>query len=168
MMNHRTNSFQVLIGVGSNLSTPENQVKSAIKTIADTNQNQLISTSSIYRSTPQGPQDQGDFYNAVILIKTELGPLQLLSELQSIEQKQGRLKTRHWGERVIDLDILFYDTRYVNLSDPALVIPHPHALTRDFVVIPALEIVPSWVLPDGSLLSEYQRLCIDHQLTKIT
>ena len=91
-----------------------------------------------------------------------------LAELQQIEDKFGRAKTRHWGERVIDLDILFYGKYTIQSNMPDLNIPHLQALTRDFVIIPALEITPEWTLPDGSFLKDYQESCLNHQLTKIS
>jgi len=158
---------KVLVGLGSNMDHPEYQINAAIKAINDLSSIRILAQSSLYRSTPQGPQDQGNFCNAVILIDTHLAPVALLKKLQAIEISHGRIKTRHWGERVIDLDILFYGTQVINLENPDLCIPHRHALTRDFVVIPALEIAPHWILPDGSRLGDHKDQCINHQLALI-
>lgn len=157
----------VLIGVGSNLNDPEFQIQTAINTIGCLKSVQVLAQSSLYQSRPQGPQNQNDFRNAVVMINTNLPPVKLLKELQAIEKNQGRIKTRHWGERVIDLDILFYGKQVININSPALNVPHPQALKRDFVIIPALEITPDWETPDGTPLASYKDQCLYHQLTII-
>ncbi len=159
--------YQVLIGLGSNLQDPVAQIKRAMNTLSAHSHITLIKHSSLYSSLPQGPQDQNTFINAVICISTTLAPQQLLQVLQSIEQDHGRIKTRHWGERCIDLDILFIDQLTLHLKTPDLVVPHPHALTRDFVLIPALEIMPLWKLPNGELLASALHNCLQHDLKKI-
>lgn len=146
---------QVLIGLGSNLSSPVQQIKTVIKNIQKIPSVVLLKQSSLYESSPQGPKDQANFINCVILLECSLSAKALLLSLQELEQRQGRIKKQHWGERTIDLDILFYGQQNVDLVDPCLIIPHPQALLRDFVVLPALEITPEWSLPDGSLLKNY-------------
>ena len=148
---------EVLIGIGSNLDQPLEQVKRAIATLGHHESCQQLRASSLYVSSPQGPQDQDDFVNAVVWTTTSLGPLGLLNMLQEVERSFGKVKKRHWGERVIDLDILFYGQKRVDHVDPNLRIPHAEALNRDFVVVPALEVAPNWRLPDGSLLADHQQ-----------
>jgi len=158
---------QVLIGLGSNLDSPIAQIQSAITRIQGLKSIRLLKQSPLYESLPQGPQDQNNFINAVILVESLLSPVALLEQLQRIEKDQGRIKYRHWGERVIDLDIIFYDQREIKETSPDLTIPHPQALLRDFVVIPALDIVPDWQLPDASLLKDHTKNCLNHQLKPI-
>jgi len=165
MLNHDTK--KVLIGLGSNLEGPRQQVLSAIGAIKSIEGIHFIANSSLYESSPQGPQDQENFYNAVVLVSTNIPANILLVKLQKIENQFGRIKTRYWGERVIDLDILFYGQDTIQSASPDLTIPHAHALTRDFVIVPALEIAPQWQLPDGSYLKDHQTACLNHQLVKI-
>jgi len=162
-----TTTTDVLIGLGSNLDKPQQQVIKAIDAIKKVDRIHFQRASSLYESSPQGPQDQENFCNAAILVSTNLPPEHLLYELQSIENHFGRIKTRYWGERVIDLDILYYGQFKIDIETPDLRIPHLQALTRDFVIVPVLEITPDWSLPDGSLLKDYQSACLTHQLTKI-
>ena len=137
-------STDVLIGLGSNLNDPKKQLLNAIDKIRLISDIAVLAQSSLYESSPQGPQDQENFYNAVILVSTNLPATSLLKSLQEIENDFGRIKTRRWGERVIDLDILFYGQNEIQSISPDLTIPHLQALTRDFVIIPALEIAPQW------------------------
>ncbi|MFT6122219.1 MAG: 2-amino-4-hydroxy-6-hydroxymethyldihydropteridine diphosphokinase [Oleiphilaceae bacterium] len=162
-----TKNTDVLIGLGSNLDQPKRQVINAINAIINIEGCDFQCASSLYESLPQGPQDQENFCNAVVLVSTNLPPEYLLYQLQTIENNFGRIKTRHWGERVIDLDILYYGQSKIDLDTPDLHIPHRHALARDFVIIPALEITPDWCLPDGTRLEDYQEACLNHQLKKI-
>ncbi|VAW48879.1 2-amino-4-hydroxy-6-hydroxymethyldihydropteridinepyrophosphokinase, partial [hydrothermal vent metagenome] len=109
-------------------------------------------TSPFYGSTPLGPSDQPDFVNAVCLIETEFTPCALLRALKTIEIEQGRVKKRHWGERLIDLDILLFDD--LELTSDVLTIPHRDMTLRDFVLIPLLDIAPDLIIPHkGSVKS---------------
>ena len=144
------------IGLGSNLQNPKAQLERAIlqlKALANTT---LIQHSSFYQTQPVGPQDQPDFINAVVKLNTTLSPQDLLTALQAIENKQQRVRTRRWGARTLDLDILLYGDQTVNT--PTLTIPHLHILDRDFVLIPLLEIAPDVKLPSG----QYVKMIVRH------
>ena len=136
----------VYLGLGSNLNHPVEQLKTALKFLADQPAITLVQTSPFYQSKPHGPQDQPDFVNAVCHIKTTLTPTALLATTQAIEQQQGRVKTRHWGERTIDIDILLFDD--LQLESDALTIPHPAMRQRAFVLVPLYDIAPQLALFD--------------------
>jgi 2-amino-4-hydroxy-6-hydroxymethyldihydropteridine diphosphokinase len=121
--------------------------------------------SYFYQSAPLGPQDQPDFLNAVCKIKTILSPERLLETTQHIEQKMGRIKHRHWGERCIDIDILLYDD--LRISTESLQIPHSQITQRDFVLIPLLEIEPEVKLPDNTALKSYLKKLSSNHLVKL-
>jgi len=143
---------KVFIGLGSNLSDPVNQLMLALSSLNQLPDTSVVRTSQFYGSTPLGPSDQPDFINAVCLIQTELAPLALLAALQAIESEQGRIKKRHWGARLIDLDILLFDS--LELTSEALTLPHKELASRDFVLIPLLEIAPDVIVPNkGSVKS---------------
>lgn len=133
------------LGLGGNLEDPKFQLKTALQSIAELTDTELVKSSSFYGSKPQGPQDQPDFINAVCQISTNLSPYELLAALQKIEKLQGKVKKRHWGERLIDLDILLFDD--VLMTDADLSLPHPHMHSRDFVLIPLAEILDTPELP---------------------
>ena len=86
-----------------------------------------------------------DFLNAVAEIKTDCSPTELLRVLLQIEQEMGRKRIRRWGERNIDLDLLLYEDRIINLPD--LQVPHPDMQNRDFVLRPLVQIAPEAVHP---------------------
>ena len=89
--------------------------------------------------------DQGDFLNGVCEIETNLGPIELLDTLQSIERSLKREKTIEKGPRTIDLDILLYDEATVD--EARLTIPHKLMLERDFVLRPLCELIPHSTSP---------------------
>jgi len=137
---------KVFIGLGGNLSDPVKQLKLAINSLDELAETSVVNCSQFYGSTPLGPSDQPDFINAVCQVETKLTPTRLLSALQNIELEQGRIKKRHWGERLIDLDILLFDD--LEMSTESLTIPHVEIANRDFVLIPLAEISPGQMIPN--------------------
>lgn len=141
------------IGLGSNLGDSVALLCEARATLASLPQTRLIAVSPLYRSAPIGPQDQPDFFNAVVRIDTRLDPSSLLVALQKIEQQAGRVRLRHWGERTLDLDILLYGNQ--RIDHPDLQVPHPRLHQRAFVLKPLLDIAAEITLPDGTALAPY-------------
>ncbi len=133
------------IGLGSNLQAPRRQLERALEALAALPRSQVLKASRFYRSPPLGPADQPDYLNAVALLETELAPLALLDRLQALENAQGRVRTRRWGPRTLDLDLLLYDRR--RIDHPRLQVPHPGIAERDFVLKPLAEIAPGLEVP---------------------
>ncbi len=151
------------IGIGSNQADPVKQARLAIEALKTLPQTKLTNCSSLYCSTPMGPQDQPDYINAVAQLDTTLSPLQLLDALQAIEQSQGRVrKENRWGPRTLDLDIILYGDQQIN--NARLTIPHYGMKVREFVLYPLLEIAADLVLPDGSVLSQLAAVCDKNDL----
>lgn len=136
------------IALGSNLNEPVAQLDAAVLAISQLSQSQLLHVSPYYASKPMGPQDQPDYVNAVLSIETQLEPLVLLDELQRIENEQGRIRLRRWGERTLDLDMLLYGK--LEMQSERLTLPHYDLQNREFVVVPLFDIAPELVLPNGS------------------
>jgi 2-amino-4-hydroxy-6-hydroxymethyldihydropteridine diphosphokinase len=101
--------------------------------------------SSIYETAAWGKTDQADFLNQALLLLTSLTAPALMTTLLEIERKMGRSRGEKWGSRVIDIDILFFNTDIVNL--PQLVIPHPEIWRRRFALAPMVEIAAQYVHP---------------------
>ena len=152
------------IALGSNLHTPLEQLKRALNALAQLPQTQLMAVSSFYRSKPLGPQDQPDYLNAAVEISTALSPLALLDELQRIENEQGRVRLRRWGERTLDLDILLYGDEIIQTE--RLTVPHYDMHNREFVIVPLAEIAPNLILPNGQKLAELVDRFTVHQMEK--
>ncbi|MFK7161714.1 2-amino-4-hydroxy-6-hydroxymethyldihydropteridine diphosphokinase [Marinospirillum sp. MEB164] len=141
---------QAWIGLGSNLDDPINQVTQALAELDQLDQTHLVTASQLWQSQPVGPQDQPDFINAVALIETQLAPLALLHQLQSLEQAHRRVRERHWGPRTLDLDLLAYEQQV--MQTPELTLPHPRLYERAFVLKPWAAINPACILPPGQTI----------------
>jgi 2-amino-4-hydroxy-6-hydroxymethyldihydropteridine diphosphokinase len=139
-------SSLALIGLGSNLGDREATLKGAIAALGHTPGLFLRSVSSFHETEPVGgPAGQGMFLNAVVEIETTLDPFALLKILQEIEARFGRIRTVHWGERTLDLDLLLFGDEIINT--PELSVPHPRFRTRRFVLEPLAEVAPWAVDP---------------------
>lgn len=155
----------VYIALGSNLQEPCKQLKTALISLSKLPKTCLGGVSSFYQSRPLGPQDQPDYVNAVAYLYTELTPIELLDQLQNIEQQQGRVRLRHWGERTLDLDILLYGDQCIRTE--RLTIPHYDMTNREFVMVPLYEISPSLKLPTGEAISNLMAKFSSHQMQRI-
>jgi len=133
------------IGIGSNLANPLEQCRKAVDRIGAADNLHLLRVSSYYRTEPVGISDQDDFVNAVCEIRTDLGHRELIALLKSIETRMGRMESRRWGARIIDLDLLLYGQDVVHEDD--LVIPHPEMHKRRFVLVPFCEMASYVIHP---------------------
>ncbi len=135
---------ETVLLLGSNSGDRLDNIKKAINRIEELT-GSVILKSSLYETSPWGFAEQPDFLNCVIVLKTSLKPLQLLHTLKKIELETGRIITEKWKERIIDIDILFYDE--VIFESEELTIPHPLMHERRFTLIPLNEILPDFVHP---------------------
>ncbi len=151
------------LSLGSNLGHKEQNIRNAIKLIAE-QIGTIKAQSSFLETEPWGFQSSNKFLNAAVCVETSLTPCALLRKLQSIEKKLGRTRKTQpaqrgeqpqYEDRIIDIDILLYYKECnatpqfdfndwggsVQISTPLLTIPHPHMHERDFVLIPLKEIL---------------------------
>jgi 2-amino-4-hydroxy-6-hydroxymethyldihydropteridine diphosphokinase len=141
----QTSNLQtVYLLLGSNLGNRKEILDKAIELIND-KIGIITSQSKDYETKPWGVTDQPDFLNLAISIHTNLKPLEILEQTQSIENQLGRVRKEKWGARLIDIDIMFYGDEIIN--EPNLKIPHPLMQERDFALIPLAEIAPDFVHP---------------------
>lgn len=150
------------IGLGSNLSDPLQQIRSAIHALQQLPDSTLTKLSRFYWSRAIGPNDQADYLNGAAQIITTQAPEALLDELQAIENSQGRKRSERWGARTLDLDLLLYGNEIIN--SPRLTVPHPELLNRDFVLRPLLDIDPELCLIDGTKLASRLDYCPNNHL----
>ncbi len=101
--------------------------------------------SSVYETAPWGLSDQPAFLNQVLEISTDMTPDQLLQVVNKIEHQLGRQRTVAWGQRTLDLDILFYNEEIIDT--PTLKIPHPQIHNRRFTLVPLTELTPDFIHP---------------------
>lgn len=130
--------------LGSNLGDPESSLRTALEKIKSA-LGKVVRTSSVYVTEPWGLKDQPPFYNQVVEVETELNPYDTLEKLLEIETSMGRIRGRKWAERIIDIDILYFDDQVINADK--LRIPHPGIPDRRFVLVPLCELIPEMVHP---------------------
>lgn len=127
-----------VLALGSNLGNKRQWLVKALSLIATTPDIYLIDISPVVESkalTVSGvDSSKPSFLNCVAEIETPLEPEQLLRELQAIEIELGRKRKERWGNRNIDIDIITYGDSQLETDD--LVIPHPEAKNRAFVIVP--------------------------------
>jgi 2-amino-4-hydroxy-6-hydroxymethyldihydropteridine diphosphokinase len=137
----------VYLGLGSNIGDRTQHLVDACALLHRHLAITVQAVSSLYHTAPVGFTAQDWFLNAVACLSTTLGPHALLGVTQATEQQLGRVPTWRWGPRLIDLDILLYDTLQVHT--PCLTIPHAALHERRFVLVPLVEIAPDVQLPSG-------------------
>jgi len=132
--------FFYYIGLGSNVGNSFKTFKQAVKKIEVLGE--IGAKSSLYRSQPYGLKEQENFLNAIIFLRTNTDPQELLVHLKQIETLLGRKPRRRWGPREIDLDILDYNGPLIKTDE--LKIPHIELEKRMFVLKPLMEIAPNF------------------------
>lgn len=105
----------------------------------------ITAISPVYESKSWGYDSQNDYLNCCVCVETTFSPTGLLAETNRIEELMGRKKTADYTDRIIDIDILFYDDLIQNENH--LIIPHPHIEKRDFVLFPLADIAPNLFHP---------------------
>jgi len=134
---------EVVIGLGSNIGDTQMNVHTAWEFLGQELDVTLQGLSSPYATEPVGMDSDNWFTNGVGFANTDLTPDRLLGVLQRIETTLGRTRSLHsdkWVDRIVDLDLLFYDDLISTV--PELVVPHPGIQKRLFVLAPLAELLP--------------------------
>ncbi len=158
------------IGLGANIGDGSATLAAAVRLLADLPGAHLRGVSRLYATEPVGLTDQPEFRNAVIALDVPAGPdaetgaLTLLTSLKGLERSFGRRRRGRWGPRELDLDLLVFGRARLAIerspearslaadTDPTagtklLVVPHPSALERLFVLAPLADLAPGLVPP---------------------
>ncbi len=145
-----------VIALGGNLGDPRANILDALQKISELPGVELKKSSDLYQShavTLAGIDETLPKYiNGVAEIETELSPSELLSALNQIENFFGRIRSERWASRTLDIDIITYGNLEVELPD--LVIPHPRAFHRAFVLVPWAQMDPAAFLPGHGAVAE--------------
>jgi dihydroneopterin aldolase/2-amino-4-hydroxy-6-hydroxymethyldihydropteridine diphosphokinase len=129
-----------VIALGANLGAAQPTLESAVRALSVVDGLQIIAVSELFETDPVGGPDQPVYLNAVVLARTRLAPFALLTELHAIEADHGRVRETRWGARTLDLDLIQYGSPDVTpervSNDPEVMLPHPRAHERAFVLAP--------------------------------
>ena len=137
----------VYLSLGSNKGDRIGYVQQAAGLLAALDDIKIIRTSAFYETEPWNMNTETWFVNAVLEIKTQLTPRNLLTECMRIETQLGRTKRNNpdYEDRTMDIDILFYNNEIINEDN--LIIPHKFVHLRAFILVPLLELIPDYVHP---------------------
>lgn len=132
---------RAVLSVGSNVGDRLAHLQSAVDALRDV----LVVVSPVYQTAPWGGVEQDDFLNAILLVDEEdTDEDEWLRRAQRLEHAAGRTREVRWGPRKLDVDIIAVDS--VSRDDAALILPHPRAHLRAFVLVPWLDVEPQAVL----------------------
>lgn len=141
------------IGIGSNLGDRIGYCLKAVEMMKGISDFQFIGCSDWYLTRPVGVIKQDWFVNGAASLSTHISAQDLLNRLLEIEKSLGRVRSEHWGPRVIDLDLLLYGDAVI--QEGTLKVPHPFMHLRRFVLVPMAQLAPNEVHPLlGSTMSE--------------
>jgi 2-amino-4-hydroxy-6-hydroxymethyldihydropteridine diphosphokinase len=145
---------RAVISIGSNLGERRNNLQGAVDTLADTPEVWVTGVSPVYETVPvDAPEGSKDFLNAIVLLDTTLAARTLLERALAVESAYGRERE---GEpnapRTLDVDLIVVGDRRADEED--LVLPHPRAAERAFVLVPWLDLEPDAEIPGVGPIAE--------------
>ncbi|MCR5209822.1 MAG: 2-amino-4-hydroxy-6-hydroxymethyldihydropteridine diphosphokinase [Lachnospiraceae bacterium] len=157
------------IAIGSNEEYAEKNecseelVEDAIRMLDQDPECRVLARSSMIKTKPYGGVATKQFINGAFVLETLYEPEALLEKLHDIENACGRIREERWGDRTLDLDIIYFDNAIIDLPD--LTVPHRDMANRDFVLAPLCEIAPDFIHPvfhktNRELLEEVKEKCI--------
>ena len=147
------------LGIGSNIGDRMKNLERMRDILGGIKGVEVTGVSSVYETAPVGVEKQRKFYNAVVKISTSLAPLQLLSACKLVEKVLGRKKTKRWGPRTADIDILLYGSK--SFRSEKLVIPHKEISKRLFVLVPLHELAPRTRIPGAGNVEQVLKAFIE-------
>lgn len=154
---------RAIVAFGANLGDREATIAEAVRELADTSGVSFVAVSPVYESAAVKADgvdhDAPGYLNGVVAIETSLEPHALLDRLLEIEAGHGRVRTEHWGDRTLDLDLI--DVDGLVIADDRLVLPHPRAWQRAFVLQPWLDVEPEAVLAGHGPISALRAAATD-------
>lgn len=130
--------------LGSNLGDRNLNLATAINKIVE-QIGAVYSKSSVYETAAWGKTDQPAFFNQAVAVKSKQPALTLLRKILDIELQMGRVREEKWGQRLIDIDLIFLGNQILDSEE--LQLPHPEMHKRKFVLMPLNEIAENFIHP---------------------
>lgn len=141
-----------VLSIGANLGDRLAQLQSAVDGLGAA----VRAVSSVYETEPLGTTEpQNPYLNAVLLVESDVDSAAWLACVRRLEAAAGRVRTSRWGPRTLDVDVIVVDQ--VRSDGPELILPHPRAHERAFVLAPWLDVDPDAVLPGRGAVAELLR-----------
>lgn len=143
---------RVVLALGSNQGGRLAMLQGAVDALADTPDLTVLAVSPVYETDPVGGPEQPDFLNAVVVAEGPQSPRTLLERALAIEDAFDRTREVRWGPRTLDVDVIVVGDEVVD--EPDLVVPHPLAAERAFVLVPWADADPAAVVPGAGPVTE--------------
>lgn len=150
---------RIYLSLGSNMGDARANLQAGIDQLRAHPAITVQEISSVYETQPWGNLAQANFNNIAVVITTTLTPAKLLALIHTIEANLHRQCTIHWGPRTLDIDIIYWGELVINT--PTLIIPHPQAFKRNFVLLPIETIAQN----DSKVLPQVQAALKHHEDT---
>lgn len=141
----RVERNRVVLSLGSNLGDGSQTLDGAIERIGGLDGVTVLKVSNYIKSAPYGGVADKEFTNCALLAECLLPPRALLKEINEIEAEFKRTREKRWGNRTLDIDIVFFGNKII--AKEGLCVPHPDYFNRPFVIAPVKQIAPDFVCP---------------------
>jgi 2-amino-4-hydroxy-6-hydroxymethyldihydropteridine diphosphokinase len=141
---------RAVLSLGSNLGDRLAMLQGAVDALSGAGR--VVAVSPVYETDPVGGPEQADFLNAVVVVETDLDARALLGLAHRAEARFGRVRAERWGPRTVDVDLIALGDEVVDDAD--VVVPHPRAAQRAFVLVPWSAIDGAATFPDGRRVAE--------------
>ena len=135
----------VALSLGSSMGDRENTLNGAIDALGGIDGVTVQKVSPFMRSQPYGGVAEKEFVNCALLAECLITPRELLAAIHKIEADYQRVRDKRWGDRTLDIDIIFFGNKII--AEAGLCIPHPDYYNRPFVIQPLKQIAPDLVCP---------------------
>lgn len=140
------------LGLGGNVGDVEASMAGVLDELDARDGCKVLAVSGLYSTPPWGDTDQPAFLNACAVVSSSLQPIELLDAVKDLERFHKRQKTRRWGPRTIDVDLLVHEEG--PFASERLQLPHPRMTGRGFVLMPLADIAPDLVV-EGRTVCEW-------------
>lgn len=151
--------YKTILHLGSNIGLRNQHLQQA-RALLEQKLGPARKVSAVYETGAWGLLDQRDFLNQALCFRTQFSPEQVLDIALTVENQMGRSRIQKWAERIIDIDVIFYENQVVNTDQ--LQLPHPWMQDRRFVLVPVAEIAAHWKHPLlGKKVKKLLEICPD-------
>jgi 2-amino-4-hydroxy-6-hydroxymethyldihydropteridine diphosphokinase len=159
-----TTPRRTVLSLGSNLGDRLDNLQGAIDALFDAPGLDFVAISPVYETTPVGGPEQDDFLNVIIVADSRLAPESLLERVLGVEEAMGRTRAVQWGPRTLDIDIVTIGE--LTSEAPELLLPHPRAHERAFVLAPWSDVEPDASLPGQGRVTDLLPAVADQRVSR--
>ncbi|WP_215223460.1 2-amino-4-hydroxy-6-hydroxymethyldihydropteridine diphosphokinase [Echinicola shivajiensis] len=154
---------KVVLLIGGNLGDRETLLKGAVFKLGK--QFEILKLSGIYETAAWGGKSSGNYLNMAVLLSTDKSPMEVLEIGLEIENELGREREEKWGDRTMDIDIIYFGGQVIQTE--RLKVPHPMMPNRRFVLVPISEILPDFIHPQLKITNrDLLEKCLDESEVK--